>query len=75
MLRTADLKLHYITLHYITLHEYTLENGTPQGSVISPLLFIIMSNDFPTIKDADVDTSLYADDRTVWKNGRNINLL
>ena len=56
-------------------HEYTLENGTPQGSVISPLLFIIMLNDFPTIKDADVDTSLYADDSAVWKNGRNINLL
>lgn len=50
--------------------NYKLENGTPQGSVISPLLFILMINDFPTSND--IKTSLYADDSCIWKNGSNI---
>jgi Reverse transcriptase (RNA-dependent DNA polymerase) len=52
-----------------------LDNGTPQGSVISPLLFIIMTNDFPTIGDPSVNTSLYADDSAIWKTSNNLKYL
>jgi ribonuclease HI len=55
--------------------KYLLENGTPQGSVISPLLFILMNNDFPTINDLTTQTSLFADDSAIWKSGRNLKTL
>jgi len=41
--------------------------GTRQGSVHSPLLFLIMMSDFP--ESIDTVTSLYADDSAVWKSG------
>jgi ribonuclease HI len=49
-----------------------LNNGVPQGSVLAPLLFIIMLNDFPTLSDPNISTSLYADDSAIWKSGRNL---
>uniref|UniRef100_A0A8C2Q875 Reverse transcriptase n=1 Tax=Cyprinus carpio TaxID=7962 RepID=A0A8C2Q875_CYPCA len=52
--------------------QYIVDNGTPQGSVISPLLFIIMINDvFGTVPE-DIGRSLFADDGALWKKGRNI---
>ena len=45
-----------------------LENGTPQGSVISPLLFAIMINDIPF--NDDIEYALYADDCTIWAGGK-----
>ena len=45
-----------------------LENGTPQGSVLSPLLFIIMMNRMARpIKG--VQQSMYADDIALWTTG------
>ena len=49
----------------------TLQFGTPQGSVISPFLFLIMINDF-NFKSKNMHYALYADDIVIWKTGRNI---
>ena len=51
--------------------KFTQHNGTPQGSVISPLLFLIMINDIPSGPEG-VDMSLFADDSAVYTGGRNI---
>ena len=48
-----------------------LENGTAQGSVISPLLFLIMINDLPKCLDG-VESSLFADDSALFKSGRDL---
>ena len=53
---------------------YRLENGTAQGEIISPLLFLIMVNDLAD-ELKDVQTLLFADDSAVFKSGRNINFI
>ncbi|XDV52299.1 hypothetical protein PO909_021042 [Leuciscus waleckii] len=53
--------------------RYMVENGTPQGSVISPILFSIMINDVFSQVQGDIGQSLFADDGALWKRGRNIN--
>ena len=48
---------------------YSLENGTAQGSIISPLLFLIMINDLPDVL-VNIESSLIADDNAVFKSGK-----
>ena len=55
--------------------RYILENGTPQGSVISPILFLMMINDIPSARDTNTEMSLYADDSGVWRSGGNLGLI
>ena len=50
-----------------------LENGTPQGSVISPILFLIMINDIKV--KAGVELSLFADDSATFKSGKHLDSL
>ena len=45
-----------------------LENGTPQGSVLSPLLLIIMMNAIPN-PCKGVELSMYADGIALWTTG------
>lgn len=52
--------------------KYVVENGTPQGSVISPILFTIMINDIFSHVQSDIGRSLFADDGALWKRGRNV---
>ena len=50
--------------------KYEVQNGTPQGSCLSPILFLIMINDI-TIPDSNVRISLFADDIALWISGKN----
>ncbi len=49
-----------------------MENGIPQGSVCSPILFSIMINDIFDQVEGNIGKSLYADDEALWVRGRNI---
>ena len=54
--------------------KYPLQNGTAQGSIISPLLFSIMINDLPDVI-TNAKSSLFADDSCIFKSGRNLDQL
>jgi len=51
--------------------KYVIENGTAQGSINSPLLFLIMINDLLDRLEG-VDSSLFADDSCIFKSGKNL---
>jgi hypothetical protein len=50
------------------------QNGSPQESVISPLLFIIMVNDLPEVLRVS-KSGMYADDIVIWKTHKNLKYL
>ncbi|OOZ40505.1 reverse transcriptase domain-containing protein [Solemya elarraichensis gill symbiont] len=52
-------------------HTYDIQNGTPQGSVISPTLFNVMVNDLPQVV-SKCTCSQFADDTSIRKSNRNL---
>lgn len=48
------------------------ENGSPQGSILSPVLFNIAINTlYDDLKELPVEMSQFADDSLFWKTARN----
>ena len=54
--------------------EYVLEKGTPQGSIMSPVLFNLMLSDLK-IRENEIKISIYADDIAIWSSNKNLTLL
>lgn len=50
--------------------EVEVKKGTPQGSVISPVLFKILINGIFSTVSKDLGLSLFADDGAIWRRGR-----
>ena len=59
--RTGQIK-HDNTLS----HTFNIQAGTPQGSVLSPLLYILFSSDIPQPLDPRTGIAQYADDVAYW---------
>ena len=55
--------------------KFVIENGTPQGSIVSPLLFSIMINDVFMSLENGMGFYLFADDGAIWKRGRNFEFI
>ena len=47
-------------------NTYSLQNGLPQGSCLSPVLFNIMINDIFDTIPTGINHSLFADDSAIW---------
>ena len=53
-----------------------LDNGSPQGSVLSPILFNILANtQYEVLKELFAELSQYADDSAVWKTAKSVKRL
>ena len=48
---------------------FVAENGLPQGSILSPILFNLMVHDIPKCEIKKVHRLLYADDCVIWTSG------
>jgi hypothetical protein len=64
--RTCNVKIQNIKSRPIALQA-----GVPQGSILSPLLYIVYCRDFPVTDAPRTKTRLFADDTVVWTSQRN----
>ena len=66
----ADRKIK-VRIGNIFSESYNLENGTPQGSILSPIIFILLINTMFN-NTPGTEKCLFMDDGLLWAKGNNI---
>jgi len=61
-----------VEINNVRSRKFHLKEGLPQGSAISPLLFVVFINDIDNDLSFDTLASLFADDTAIWKWGRDL---
>ena len=56
-----------------TSRSVPMRQGLPQGSVLSPLLFLFYINTMESVIPEDIDKALFADDASVWAQDTDLN--
>jgi hypothetical protein len=70
-LSNRSLKVNY---NGLLSEECNIDFGTPQGSVLGPLLYIILTNDMPKCLKF-CNSVIFADDTTIFISGKNLRFL
>jgi len=58
-----------------TSEKFYPQYGLPQGSILSPLLFNLMTSNYHRVLPPTVSSTIYADDLAIWMVGGDITIL
>jgi hypothetical protein len=66
----------YVTIDHVISNTLEIKNGVPQGSILGPLLFLVLVNDLISFvrgsSDGNISVTQYADDHTMLVKAQNL---
>jgi retron-type reverse transcriptase len=60
-------RFHKVVIGSESSSTLNVNSVVPQGSIIGPLLFLLFTNDLPSLLSDGADNVLYADDTKIWR--------